>query len=190
MISKISGLATVLSVVLASMITGAGANAWGGNAIPVCPAGKQALPVNNEQVVVWRNSVPNQFRARGHVLGPVTRIFPDATGHDHFEVSIGKSAKDTIEVIYNAEFGELPQIRVGDEVEACGDFIQSTAQAGPYPPSPSGAIIHWVHINPRGNGHDSGFLVINDSVYGLDATNADRGDRRNYGNSGSNRRRR
>ena len=57
-------------------------------------------------------------------------------------------------------------------IEACGDYITSTAQSGPYPPSPDGAILHWVHMNPAGRGHDAGFLAINGTLYGQDAANA------------------
>jgi hypothetical protein len=126
----------------------------------------RSIPVDNAQVLNWKKTTPNQFLARGHVNGRVTRVFPDRSGHDHFEISLGDGSKDNLEVIYNKEFGDLPQIQAGMNVEACGDYITSIAQAGPYPPSPSGAIIHWVHLNPSGRGHDSGFLIIDGVLYG------------------------
>ena len=36
--------------------------------------------------------------------------------------------------------------------------ITSTAQSGPYPASPDGAILHWVHMNPQSKGHPPGLL--------------------------------
>lgn len=144
---------------------------------PVCPAYGRPLPINNEQILHWKRTTPNQFRERGNVKGVVTRIFPDKTNHDHFEIAIGKRYEDVIEVIYNSDFGQIPQVKPGDVIQACGDFIVATAQSGPYPPSPSGAIIHWIHMNPSGKGHDPGFLMINGALYGQDATHAGPGRR-------------
>jgi hypothetical protein len=124
------------------------------------------LPVNNAQVLQWKTSTPNQFLARGHVIGRIEQIYTDQSGHNHFSIQIGPNSNQMLEVIYNVEFGALPNLAIGMQVEACGDYITSNAQAGPYPPSPAGAIIHWVHYNPSGHGHDSGFLVIDGSLYG------------------------
>jgi hypothetical protein len=131
-----------------------------------CPDHGQPIPVDNAQVLQWKKTTANQFLARAHVDGRVSRTFSDRSGHKHFEIKLGEGSKDILEVVYNSAFGELPPIQSGMNVEACGDYITSVAQAGPYPPSPSGAIIHWVHLNPSGHGHDSGFLIIDGVVYG------------------------
>jgi hypothetical protein len=102
----------------------------------------------------------------------VSSILPDRNGHAHFVIQIGKRADDTIEVIYNEDFGKMPTPKVGATVQACGDYITSTAQSGPYPASPEGAIIHWVHMNPRGKGHDAGFTIVDGVLYGMDAEHA------------------
>ncbi len=149
--------------------------AWAGKSASsvVCMANGQALAINNDKVLQWKASTPNQYHDRGHVSGPVMRVFDDRPGHTHFEIQIGKSPNDVLEVVYNTEFGQLPDIQVGMQVEACGDYITATAKAGPYPPSPSGAIIHWVHTNPSGRGHDSGFLIIDGVLYGQENPPAD-----------------
>lgn len=152
--------------------------------IPDCLAYGRPLPVNNSQVLHWRRTTPNQFRERGHIQGTITQIFADKSGHDHFEIQIGKQVDDVVEVIYNQDFGALPEVRAGMTVEACGDYITATAQSGPYPPSPSGAIIHWVHMNPSGRGHDPGFLAIDGTLYGQDAENAGPRDRPAYDGKG------
>jgi hypothetical protein len=103
----------------------------------------------------------------------VVAVYSDKTGHDHFAAQIGKEKGDIIELIYNQDFGVLPDVQPGMKVQACGDYITATAQSGPYPPSPAGAIIHWLHMNPRGRGHDDGFLAINGRLYGQNAENAD-----------------
>ncbi len=150
-------LLSVLSLVLTSY-------AW--CEVPTCMAKGQVLENNNEQVLIWKKSTANQFLARGHVSGTVTQLFPDHSGHNHFEILIGTGPDDTLEVIYNQSFGKLPAIHLGMEVEACGDYITSTAQSGSYAPSPDGAIIHWIHRNPSGHGHDSGYLAIDGVTYG------------------------
>ena len=156
---------------------------FAGDAIPVCPANGRPLAVNNDQVLNWKFGSPNQFRARGHIRGNVIRVYADHSGHDHFSIRIGQRPQDTVEVIYNQEFGDLPQqMAPGTTVEACGDFIVSNAPSGPYPASPDGAIIHWVHVNPSGQGHDSGYLVINGNLFGQDASHA--GPPPKYGKGG------
>ena len=123
------------------------------------------LAINNAQVSQWKKTTKNQFLARAHVSGSITKLYPDHSGHAHFEIQMDQAGGDTLEVIYNLSFGAVsPQ--VGQAVEACGDYITSNAPAGGYPVSPDGAIIHWVHPNPQGKGHPSGFLEINDQLVG------------------------
>ena len=136
------------------------------------------LGIDNGQVLTWKAKTPNQFKARALVQGEIVRVFPDHNGHNHFEIKIGPNPKDVLEVIYNHAFGELRDTRVGMTVQACGDYITSVAQSGPYPASPSGAIIHWVHFNPREGGHPHGFLVIDGELFGDDVENAERRDNR------------
>jgi hypothetical protein len=145
---------------------------WSADMAPPCPAYGRELPVNNAQVLHWKRTTDNQFRERAHVSGRIVQVFSDRNGHDHFEIQIGKRDEDVIEVIYNQDFGRLPEPAIGMEVEACGDYITSTAQSGPYPPSPSGAIIHWLHMNPKGRGHEPGFLMMDGILYGMDVDNA------------------
>ncbi|MDR3607631.1 MAG: hypothetical protein P4M08_09650 [Oligoflexia bacterium] len=137
-----------------------------GGAIPSCMSGNQILPIDNQQVIQWKTSTANQYLARAHVEGPITTLYPDHSGHTHFEIELDKNTQETLEIIYNQSFGALPALQVGMQVEACGDYITSTAQSGPYPASPDGAILHWVHRNPGGRGHDSGFVAIDGVLYG------------------------
>ena len=104
---------------------------------------------------------------RAHVTGQVSAVYTDATGHSHFSIRIGVQNADTVEVVYNEDFGALPHLQVGDPVEACGEYI-TVAQGSAHGQSPDGAIVHWVHIpNPaRPTTHPGGYLVIEGSVYG------------------------
>jgi hypothetical protein len=139
---------------------------------------QKRLSVDNGQVLTWKAKTPNQFKARALVQGEIVRVFPDRNDHNHFEIKIGPNAKDVLEVIYNHAFGDLRDTRVGMTVQACGDYITSIAQSGPYPASPSGAIIHWVHFNPREGAHPHGFVIIDGELFGDDVGKAGRRDSR------------
>jgi len=121
------------------------------------------LEIINEQVLKWKTSTANAYLARARIQGQVDQVFPDHSGHRHFSLKIGVNPQDHIEVIYNLSFGGLPTPKVGDSAEACGDYITSIGQTGSYPPSPDGAIIHWVHRSP--NGHDPGYVILNGIKY-------------------------
>lgn len=152
------GVFAVLAFVGATMTANA--------AVPDCMAKGRKLPVDNASVIELKKSAPLGKPFRAHVSGRVTRVFPDRNGHGHFEISIGDGAKDLLEVVYNDDFGAMPTPAPGASVEACGDFINSYARNNGFPPSPSGAIIHWVH-QANGGSHDAGYVVVDNIVYGL-----------------------
>ncbi len=133
---------------------------------PACLDHGQALAVDDAQVMNWKSTTPNQTLKRAHVEGQLSRLYSDHSGHNHFEIQVGPTPADTLEVVYNASFGTLPQLHVGMRVEACGDYITSNEPGPRYPASPDGAIIHWVHQNPSGQGHDSGYLILDGTLYG------------------------
>jgi hypothetical protein len=135
---------------------------------PVCQRKQgQSLDINASEVINWKHNTPNKYENRGHIQGSISKLFPNKNGHRHFEVTFqDKTDEDTIEIVYNEDFGALPELQLGMNVEACGDYITATDVSGPYPPSPDGAIIHWVHQNPSGKGHPDGFVIIEGSVYG------------------------
>jgi hypothetical protein len=151
-----------------------------GAPIPDCVDAGRVLTVDNAQAIAWKldPTVRSGFKDQLYVQGRVTQIFPDRTGHEHFVIQIGPNTDDVIEVVYSNAFGQMPDPVVGEEVSACGEYIKSTQANGGYPPSPAGAIIHWVHQNPRfspGNGsHDHGFVVMRGELYGWDLSNAAR----------------
>lgn len=132
-----------------------------------CLAKNQEIEINNEQVLDWKVSTENQFKRRAHIKGIVTQVLPDTQRHEHFIIQIGEDKEDIIEVIYNVEFGAFPEIQEGHVVQACGDYITSTSRTGKLPPSPAGAIIHWVHESPNPERHESGFLVIEGELVGF-----------------------
>lgn len=158
----------VLSLVAVQLVFGALAVAQSSEA-PPCLASGHELSVNNEQVLQWKTTTKNQYHNRGHVMGTIRQIFSDQTRHHHYEVVIGSNSEDVVEVIYNEEFGGVPNVHVGSSIEACGDYITANAQSGQYPPSPDGALIHWVHMSPRPDRHESGFLVLDGVLCGQDA---------------------
>ena len=140
--------------------------------IPTC-LNKQGNPIaqpNNDQVLAWKQSTPNTYLDRGYISGTLVTVFNSNPSHLHLDVSLsrkgGNGKANDIEVIYNVEFGQTPpDLHPGMEVIACGDYITSNQQNGPYPPSPLDAILHWVHkaMNDR---HEDGFLMIDGRLYG------------------------
>ncbi len=133
---------------------------------PACIAKGRELSVNNDAVLNWKSTTKNQYHDRGHIQGILTRFYSDKTGHNHFQVQIGQTYTDTIEVVYNQEFGPVPSsMQIGSHVEACGDYITANVRQGGYPPSPDGAIVHWVHKSTNPN-HESGYLVIDGTLCG------------------------
>lgn len=134
-------------------------------AVNTCMDHGQVLNVDNNQVLQWKHTSANEFHARGHVLGKITNMFPDQTGHNHFEITLDATTPDTIEIVYDFKFGALPTLHMGDKIEACGDYITSNAPFQHYPASPDGAMLHWVHRTdtPR---HDGGFVIVNDTLFG------------------------
>ena len=133
---------------------------------PACMSKKQELSVMNETVLKWKAETRNQYKNRALVEGALVDLYPDKSGHVHISVRIGANNKDTVELVYNEKFGKLPDLQVGSTVKACGGYITSNARTKRYPPSPDGAIIHWVHRSTNDR-HDHGFMIIDNVVYGL-----------------------
>lgn len=161
----------VLGLLLVTQVMASGIPLSSGQNVE-CLAYGRDLPINNRQILHYKRTTSNQFQERGHVKGPITALYSDRNGHAHFQIRLGNQPGDTLEVIYNEDFGPLPELQEDSMVEACGDYITSIAKSGPYPASPDGAIIHWVHMNPRNVGHASGFLIIDNVLYGTDAEHA------------------
>lgn len=157
--------------VLGSVLLVSGAHADDG--VPPCPdLNGQLLPVMNGAVAQWKHTMRNQWRHRARIQGYIDSVFDDHSGHHHFGLQISPDRSDDIEVIYNEDFGPMPELRPGMRVEACGDFIVATAPSNGYPASPLGAIIHWVHMNPAGSGHPPGYVWIDGVLCGQQPENA------------------
>lgn len=152
--------------------------AFAGNVQPPC-LGENGQPLTNSvaQVLKWKESTPNQFKARALISGVIVGTTLDRNSHLQLEVDLtpqtsnDRDVSEHIEMIYNKEFGEVTDFRPGLPLVACGDYITSTAKAGGYPASPMGAIIHWVHMSPNPAKHPSGFLMINGVLYGQNNPN-------------------
>ncbi len=123
-----------------------------------------ALVVDNAQVLLWKTTTKNQFKARARVQGVLVEVYRDKNTHKHFAIQIGDESSDRLEVIYEKSFGPLPDLRPGMQVEACGDYITSTRDSK-YPRSPDDAIIHWVHKS-NSDHHPSGYVAIDGVAYG------------------------
>jgi hypothetical protein len=131
--------------------------------IPVCYNNKDKVLTENHQAINLRDFMENGFKTRALLEGTLIRVLANSQGHTHLEVDLDndfQTSDDRIEVIYNNEYGELPEVKNGDHLIACGDFILDTY-------SPFKAIIHWLHKSPNIRKHNDGFLAINNIVFGL-----------------------
>jgi hypothetical protein len=145
-------------------------SAIAGNSIPECMDNRgTVLPLDNDQVVNLKKTAKLGQSIRAHAGGKVTRLFPDRNGHAHFEISMDGTAENVLEVVYSEDFGEMPQPPIGAYVDTCGDFINAYATQNGYPPSPSKAIIHWVHRSNNERKHPSGYVVLDNVLYGYGA---------------------
>ncbi len=138
--------------------------------MPLCFDQSEVLEVDNERVLRMKAEKPNQYKARAFVEGKVTTN-PYLRGeHIRFSIQIGRDTDETLEMVYNIDFGDLPEVRIGDNVVVCGEFINSFKQGGGYPASPDGAIVHWVHHNPgdRDTVHEHGFMMFENGLAGFD----------------------
>lgn len=133
---------------------------------PPCMVRDKQLNVNNAQVSKWKTTTKNQYLGRGHVTGRISRLYGEKTGHAHFQMEFDRGVDDTLEVVYSLDFGKLPKLAIGMQVEACGDYITSSKNTSRYPRSPDGAIIHWVHRSDSPAKHASGYLILDGRVFG------------------------
>ena len=178
-------LATLFQLALASLISLSAVSSWGysgnynnynqtnratsaGQNLYCLNNAGQILPVDDENVLQMKVSTKNSYLARAHISGVITNLYSDRTGHKHFQLHIGPQVSDTIEVVYNEDFGKTSNVVIGATAEACGDYITSNRDAA-FKASPDGAIIHWVHRSPDLNRHASGFLLINGVLVGQNA---------------------
>src|SRR5471032_2058911 len=100
---------------------------------PACMGNGQVLPVDNAKVTQLKSTSANGFLARAHVSGKVTQVFPNATGHNHFEITLDGTST-TLEVVYDMQFGGLQPVVPGLAIEACGDYITANAYYNGYKP--------------------------------------------------------
>jgi hypothetical protein len=129
---------------------------------PDCLDGNKPLQIDVHKVIGWMTTTKDDFHARARVEGRIVKVLPDQTGHDHFLIELGPKKGQELQVVYNDKFGKLPQLAVGQVVEACGDYITVKND----PKIKAKGIIHWVHESDNPKKHEHGFLKIDGLVYG------------------------
>ena len=132
----------------------------------------ESLAVDNAQALTLKRTgksgVAYRARVQGKVVSDSQQRCSSRSGtcHAHFDIQIGPKATDLIEVVYSEDFGKMKEPQIGDTVEACGDFLNTSQQRNS---GKSGAIIHWVH---RSNcmDHEHGYVLIEGrDLFGMDA---------------------
>jgi len=141
--------------------------------VPTClDDARRPMRIDNSRVLDLKRTTRSGYHDRGFVRGPLLSVVSTKGSHVRLDVYIGpegsepRGAETSIELVYNRAFGQLGnRLEAGMDVVACGDFVNAFKQNGRYPPSPLGAIIHWLHMSPRPN-HVSGFLMIDGKLFG------------------------
>lgn len=132
---------------------------------PDCMAGKQKLEIDNANVLNWKATSRDQFKGRARIKGTITKVYANTRSHTKLQATIGPSAGDTVEIVYNDSFGRIPRLPLNAAIEVCGDYITARKPFRRYPASPDGALIHWVHRS-NDSGHPHGYVIIDGTVYG------------------------
>jgi hypothetical protein len=128
-----------------------------------CLDGKETLQIDNNKAVNIKLFQEHGFKTRAYLKGFAIKETENRQGHTHIEVDLNLSSEDNddqIELIFNNQYGDLPDIKGGEEVIMCGDYIVDHY-------SKNKAVIHWVHKSPNQKKHNHGFIIINNVVYGL-----------------------
>jgi len=170
----------ILSLVLCLFVVSIQANAKPQQRAPGFDTIEKNLPIcvdknrtefrsNNEEVIRWKRDTKNQYQDRALVI-TLVGVLLDRASHLHLQIDLdpaqNRGNDDQIEIVYNKSFGAVPAQRPGVVVAACGDYITARDRSGNYPPSPVGAIVHWVHASNNESKHAHGFLSVNGVVYG------------------------
>lgn len=85
----------------------------------------------------------------------VVKLLPDdRNGLEHQKWIVRLSNGQTMQAVYNLDMCEYVPLKVGDVVSMGGQFIWTN----------EGAMLHWLHYDPRQNRPD-GYVELNGKVY-------------------------
>ena len=91
-----------------------------------------------------------------HDIGTVYRLLPDDTrGIPHQKFLVRTPSGRSLLIVHNTRLApRIPDLRVHDTVEFCGD----------YEPNDKGGLVHWTHDDPAGR-HPDGWLLHKGRYY-------------------------
>lgn len=86
---------------------------------------------------------------------PVIQLLPDdLKGSQHQKFLVRLSSGDQIMVVYNLDLCPKVPLRVGDLVDAGGEFIWTNR----------GGLLHWVHYDPKAK-RPHGYVAVGGKAY-------------------------
>ncbi|HEY8271356.1 MAG TPA: DUF3465 domain-containing protein [Pseudobdellovibrionaceae bacterium] len=112
---------------------------------------------NNEGDAKIVQAVRNQRRldfVEGSGMVVTQLLQDDKNGLQHQKWIVRLSSGATMEAVYNLDMCKRVPLRVGDTVAMGGQFIWTN----------QGALLHWLHYDPRRNRPD-GYVEVNGKVY-------------------------
>jgi hypothetical protein len=69
------------------------------------------LPIDDDATIALKTSTANGALSRAHAEGPITQLYANQTGHNHFEISLGNASGDILEVVYDTELDRFQSLK-------------------------------------------------------------------------------
>lgn len=153
--------------------------------MPKCFDGRRELPVMNEEVIQYKQTMPNlkkiQVLVKAKFVKEMQPTLNSYGQHQHFIVSLREDKSDPlglIEISHSMNgysFPEASDLAAGP-VYICAEYSTTDANGFPritkFTPSATGAMLHWTHqagrssIDMATKGHPNGWIYANGKVFG------------------------
>lgn len=153
--------------------------------MPRCFGEREQLQVMNEEVIQFKQTMPNLKKIQVLVKANFVReMSPTVNGygqHQHFIVSLRDDTTDQaalIEIAHSMNgytFPEASDLKAGP-IYICAEYSTTNVNGFPkitkFTPSATGAMLHWTHQANRGEidmktgGHPNGWIYANGKVFG------------------------
>ncbi len=112
------------------------------------------LPKNDSEIVKVVSAQKGAYYVQGSGMVVKTVLPDDTQGAQHQKFIVTLSNGQNMMAVYNSDMCERVPVKVGDVVAMGGQFIWTDR----------GALLHWLHRDPRKNRPD-GYVYLNGKYY-------------------------
>ncbi len=153
--------------------------------MPKCYDRNRELPVMNEAVIQYKQTMPNlqkiQVLVKATLVREMEPTFNQFGHHQHFIVALRDDKNDQeglIEISHSMNGYSFPEARdlAAGPVYICAEYSTTNANKLPkitkFTPSATGAMLHWTHqasksgIEMPSHGHPNGWIYANGRIFG------------------------